>query len=178
MYNSQINFELIKKNIYFANIMSKEMDILQTENNKTVLTTYKTDKCVTYTASTPISGNLVVHSSISLSEGNQFLNLITGEHFNNALEMLITAVNNRTRERNFFKLYCDLLDQSLTEEEFNEIIDKDEDNYIVSENENPDPGRVSLALKLSKRIKDVNSINDFSSLFSFNPHKIEQLAIE
>lgn len=158
--------------------MNKEINILQPDNNKTVLTTFTSDKCVVCTASTPVSENLVVHRSISISEGNTFLNLITGEHFNDAIELLITAVNNRTKERNFFKLYCDLLDQSITEEEFNEIVDKNEDNYIVGENESAEPKRVSLALKLSKRIKDVNSINDFSSLFSFNQHEIEQLAIE
>lgn len=158
--------------------MSKKMDIIQTDNTQTVFTTYTTKGCVMHIASTQVSENIVVHNSTAISRGNTFLNLITGEHFGDAIDLLITAVNNRTRERNFFKLYCDLLDQSITEEEFNEIIDKDEDNYIVSENENPEHGRVSIALNLSKRIKDVNSINDFSSLFSFNQHEIELLAIE
>lgn len=172
------NFDFIKKNIYFADIMSKKIDIIQTDNTQTEFTTFTTEGCVMHIASNQVGENIVVHNSTAISRGNTFIDLITGEHYGDAIDLLITAVNNRTRERNFFKLYCDLLDQSITEEEFNEIIDNDEDNYIVSENENPEQERVSLALNLSKRIKNINSINDFSSIFSFNQLVIEQLAIE
>ncbi|HMM18342.1 MAG TPA: hypothetical protein PKC47_12555, partial [Petrimonas sp.] len=132
----------------------------------------------TFAWSTPMGNNLQVHKSISFSENNQFHKIISGDIYRDAIEMLTTAVNNRTIERNYFKLYCELLDGSLSDEEFDALINQNEEDYIVSENIEPEPSQVSLALKLSKRIKDVKSINDLASLFSFNSKSIEQLAIE
>ncbi len=119
-----------------------------------------------------------IHRSISYSKNDQYIKIIKGDFYQETIEMLTTAVNNRTIERNYFKLYCELLDGSLSDEEFDALINQNEEDYIVSENIEPEPSQVSLALKLSKRIKDVKSINDLASLFSFNPKLIEQLAIE
>ncbi len=92
--------------------------------------------------------------------------------------MLFKAVNNRTRERNYFQLYCNLLDGSITEREFDETIANREDDYIIDESESPSVNKVSLALSLSRKIKDVNSITDLSSLFSFNPNSLENLVLK
>ncbi len=158
--------------------MKKEIANTQSDNKEPLLSKYIDDKCVIYIISTSMGNDSQIHTSISYSENDQFHKIIRGDFYQEAIEMLTTAVNNRTIERNYFKLYCELLDGSLSDEEFDALINQNEEDYIVSENIEPEPSQVSLALKLSERIKDVKSINDLASLFSFNPKSIEQLAIE
>jgi hypothetical protein len=138
---------------------------------------FESDNCIIYTRAFS-SGEMKIHHSISVSRGDEFINIISGNTEKEVIDLLFTAVNNRTRERNYFKLYCDLLDGTITEEQFDEEIAKKESDYIVDESEDPSLYKVSLAIKLAKHIKDVDSINDLSSLFSFNPKSIEKLAIE
>jgi hypothetical protein len=68
-----------------------------------------------------------------------------------------------------------MLDSSITEEEFDKIIESDENNYVVNENNEPDDNQIRIAWKLSTLIKGVHSVNDFTALFSFNPKKIEAI---
>lgn len=156
----------------------KKITNTQSKIKEPILSTYVDDQCVIYTLSTSMDNDSQIHKSISYSKNNQFHKIIRGDIFLEAIEMLTTAVNNRTIERNYFKLYCELLDGSLSDEEFDALINQNEEDYIVRENIEPEPSQVSLALKLSQSIKDVKSINDLASLFSFNPKSIEQLAIE
>lgn len=85
-----------------------------------------------------------------------------------ASELLIRAVNNRTRERNYFRKYCELLQNEISDEMFDEEIDKNEDEYVISENEDADLNDIALALTLSNRLKDVKDVDDMASLFSFS----------
>ena len=89
--------------------------------------------------------------------------------------MLITAVNNRTIERNYFKKYSEIGDEFITEEEFEEELDNNTQEYIVKQDGDPDFETVDIALKLAERIKDVESLDDLSSLFSFSPLALESL---
>jgi hypothetical protein len=64
------------------------------------------------------------HKVLVISQGDAFLKTISGE--GDALKLLLKAVNNRTIERDYFKLYCEMLDSSITEEEFDKLIELNE----------------------------------------------------
>ena len=83
-------------------------------------------------------------------------------------ELLIRAVNNRTRERNYFKKLVDLFQNEITEEEFDKEIEENENEYVITTNEIPTREDLALACEISKHIKDVEDVDDLSALFSFN----------
>ena len=107
-----------------------------------------------------------------------FFNGSNNIEFNEVVDMLIDAVNNRTRERNYFKKYSELLEETITEDEFDSEIEKNEDDYVVGSHIKPTPRQLQHALKLIQRIKDVESTEDLSSLFSFNTSFINNLALK
>ena len=94
-----------------------------------------------------------------------------------SLRMLIEAVNNRTRERNYFRKYSELLEGVITDEEFDLEIDKNEDEYVVSSHIKPSKEDLRIALKLAEDIKDVENTEDLASLFSFDSTIIDRLTL-
>ena len=52
-------------------------------------------------------------------------------------DLMTRAINNRTRERNYFKLYCDMLGGNITEDEFDREIEQNEDKYIIKQDCEP-----------------------------------------
>lgn len=120
-------------------------------------------------------GDLKQYVTYAISKGDSFMKLITGETENKVIDLLFTAVNNRTIERNFFKKYCDLLDGTISENEFEGFMQNEEKEYIVDESITPDLETMELALCLIKKIKNVDTVNDLSSLFSFNPDALDNL---
>lgn len=117
----------------------------------------KTDEDVTY--------------FFGVSKGESIIKRIVGD--SEVYDMLIRAVNNRTRERNYFRLYSDLLSSAITEEEFDKEIEEHEDEYVVESNVIPNKQVIEQALHLASKIKDVETSEDISSLFSFNPDKTD-----
>lgn len=89
-------------------------------------------------------------------------------HVDRLSELLIRAVNNRTRERNYFKKLVDLFQNEITEEEFDKEIEENENEYAITTNEIPTREDLALACEISKYIKDVEDVDDLSALFSFN----------
>lgn len=83
-------------------------------------------------------------------------------------KLLLTAVNNRTRERNYFQLYSRLLDNEITEDEFDAEIDDHPDLYVVDTSVVPTKYDLTEAGKLAKCILCVDTPDDFLSLFSFS----------
>lgn len=92
----------------------------------------------------------------------------------NRVELLIKAVNNRTKERNYFKKYIELLDKELTPEEFDKEIDENEDLYVVSQDDEASREEIWQAIELSPRLMDVNDIDDMANLFSFSENSIQK----
>ncbi|ERT60311.1 hypothetical protein HMPREF1254_0622 [Prevotella sp. BV3P1] len=90
-------------------------------------------------------------------------------HVDRLSELLIKAVNNRTRERNYFKKLVELFQGEVTEEEFDKAIEENEDDYVVTADGTPSREDLMLACEAAKQIKDVRDIDDFAALFSFNP---------
>lgn len=94
------------------------------------------------------------------------------------LNLAITAINNRTRERNFARLTGQLSMGIISEEEFDKEIKDNAEKYVVKCNIKPSPIEISNALKLSKEIIDVDDTNDFSVLYSFDESQINSVLVK
>jgi len=116
------------------------------------------------------------HKAIVVAKGDTFENALLNSAFaKEAINLLLKAVDNRTIERDYFRLYCDLLDGTLSEEEFDRQVNEHPNEYIVSEDVDPDLNSIQVALELSKRIRNVRTVEDFASLFSFNQLVLKKL---
>lgn len=82
--------------------------------------------------------------------------------------MLVDAVNNRTRERNYYQLYSRLLENEISEEEFDNEIDENPDDYVISTDKVPSEIEFHEAIALSDHIKGIETTGDIESLFSLN----------
>ena len=76
------------------------------------------------------------------------------------IDIMTIAINNRTRERNYFKLYCQLLQNEISEADFNRMIDENPNEYVPEEYHNYGPLEIALARKASENIMDVADLND------------------
>lgn len=103
-----------------------------------------------------------------VSEGMSVINRMIGTDYSEMFELMTRAVNNRTRQRNFFQLQNSLLEGIINEEEFYKTIEENEDDYVIEEMEQPSVERIYNALLLSQKIKNVNNSEDFANLFSFD----------
>lgn len=91
------------------------------------------------------------------------------------ISLLIRAINNRTRERNYFRKYCELLEQEITDEEFDREIEDHPDDYAISTDQIASREDMALALSISPRIMEVDSVEDLSDLFSFEHTSVMNL---
>lgn len=98
--------------------------------------------------------------------------------YDTKVELLIKAVNNRTRERNYFKKYIELLDDEISPEEFDKEIEENEDLYVVTQNDEVSKEEIWQALELSQRLMDVNDVDDMANLFSFSENSIRKSITE
>ena len=113
----------------------------------------------------------MIFSGVAAEES--FTNLTLTE--DNKTDLLIRAINNRTRERNYFKLLSSLLENEITEEEFDQEIDQNEDEYVVSTDQKVDLNSLKFILSNYKRIKDVNDMDDLSALFSLDKKLLNRI---
>ena len=90
------------------------------------------------------------------------------EDYKRLVELLINAVNNRTRQRNYFRLYCQLLENEITEKEFDNEIDDNEDEYVINNDKDYSENDIELISELKGRILDFDCefIDDIEDLFS------------
>lgn len=93
-------------------------------------------------------------------------------------DLLVKAVNNRTIERDFFRLYSNFLEGNISEDEFNQSIDDEPEKFVLKSDKIPSTEELLLALKLSDEINDVNDTEELASLFSFNTFEIENMLNE
>lgn len=108
---------------------------------------------------------------------NGTISIISTES-NRLNELLIRAVNNRTRERNYFKMYSELLEGELTDEDFDNEIEQNKDEYVVPAGKDADIRDVELAMQVVKYLKGVQSTDDFTALFSFSDKSIQNSIVE
>ncbi len=86
--------------------------------------------------------------------------------------LLIDAVNNRTRERNYYRLYSQLLENQISDDDFDREIDERPDEYVVPINKCPTESEFYQAIQLSDLIKDADTMGDIESLFSFKEETV------
>lgn len=89
-------------------------------------------------------------------------------------ELMTRAINNRTRERNYFKLYCDMLGGNITEDEFDQEIEQNEDKYIIKQDCDASIEDIEVALEISPSIMDVKSPDDMAEIFSFSEKSMQK----
>ena len=90
-------------------------------------------------------------------------------------ELLIRAVNNRTRERNYFRKYCELLENQISDEDFDKEISEHEDDYVVPQEEYTDKEDWLIALRLAPMLKDTDYVDDIATLFSISQQPDQKL---
>lgn len=91
------------------------------------------------------------------------------------IELLFQAVNNRTVERNYFRLYSQLLEGTISEDFFDQEIANNEDDYVIVTDKRPSFEELRTALLLATKIKDINNSTDLSTAFSFSPDETDKL---
>lgn len=108
---------------------------------------------------------------------NGTINIVSTES-NRLNELLVRAVNNRTRERNYFKKYCELLDGELTDDEFDNEIEQNGDDYVVPAGKDADIRDIELAMQVVPQLKGIKTTDDFTALFSFSDDSIQKCIAE
>lgn len=89
-----------------------------------------------------------------------------------AVDLMVKAFNNRTRERNYFRLYCQMLSDEISEKEFDDEIDRNEDQYVVDAPTEASADDIYTATHLSNRLMGMHSTDDFSSMFGIDDTSI------
>ncbi len=117
--------------------------------------------------------NVVTFTGVTSTE--RFETTISGAK--PVVRMLVEAVNNRTRERNYFRKYAELLEGMITNEEFDKELENNEDEYVIGSHIIPTSEEINIALQLAERIKDVENTEDLASLFSFDSTYLDNLAL-
>ncbi len=117
-----------------------------------------------------IGMRVMKHSDMTLfagyAENEKFSRLMTLSQMR--VKLLIDAVNNRTRERNYYILYSRLCEGEITEEEFDRLLEADSDKYVISTDIHPSIEEFEEAYKLSSHIMDADTIGTIETLFSFD----------
>lgn len=136
-------------------------------------------------ASIPNESNGILKMAFSYKNGKVFfMGVADTESFEltygsimKALDLLSDAVNNRTRERNYFKKYAELLMGDITEDEFAHEIEENESLYVVQPCREASISDLRLALDLVENgsLMDVDSIDDMADLFSFKYQSVKKV---
>ncbi len=108
-------------------------------------------------------------------KGDSFTTILNSFIPENVLNLLVRAINNRTVERNYFRLYSQLLEGNLTEEAFDKEIELHEDDYVITTENKPQIEEMRTILRIADRIKDLNNSSDLSLLFSFDPDETDRV---
>ena len=80
-----------------------------------------------------------------------------------------------TIEHNYFRLYSQLLEGTISEEFFDKEIANNEDDYVIVTDKRPSFEDLRTALLLATKIKDINNSTDLSTAFSFSPDETDKL---
>ena len=109
-----------------------------------------------------------------ITSNESFKEVLHGNLPKEIMDMFINAINNRTRERNFIRLNAQLEAGDITEEEFDNELDEHEDRYLITKKIHPTLEQLYLSVKASENILDINDMEDFSELFSFEEKSVQK----
>lgn len=108
-------------------------------------------------------------------KGDSFTTILNSIIPENVLNLLVRAINNRTVERNYFRLYSQFLEGNLSEEAFEKEIELHEEDYVITTEKKPQIEDVRAILRIADKIKDLSSSSDLSLLFSFDPDETDRV---
>ena len=91
------------------------------------------------------------------------------------IELAVKAINNRTRERNFYRLSEQLASGEISEEEYDRTLDEHEDEYVIKCEVKPSEMDMKVAAHLASRIMDVEDTDDLAVLFSFDESEMRKI---
>ena len=97
---------------------------------------------------------------------------IMGEIPQRFIDLVVNAINNRTRERNFSRLGEQLASGEITEEEYERALDENEDDYVIKCDVKPSEMDIKMAASLAPKIMDLEDTDDLAVLFSFDESEI------
>lgn len=137
-------------------------------NTTTIYTTYQTDGSPVVAIQDNGKDRVAFAGVVNKA---QFFRISTADRLK---DLMTRAINNRTRERNYFKLYCDMLDGNITEEEFDKEIELNEDKYIIKQDHDASTEDIEVALEVSPSIMDVKSPDDMAEIFSFSEKSMQK----
>ena len=98
---------------------------------------------------------------------------IMGDIPQRVIDLAVKAINNRTRERNFYRLGEQLALGEISEEEYDHILEEHEDDYIIKCDFKPSEMDMKVAAHLAPKIIDVKDTDDLAVLFSFDESEIK-----
>lgn len=137
-------------------------------NTTTIYTTYQTDGSPVVAIQDKGTGKVAF---AGVTNKANFFNISTADRLK---ELMTRAVNNRTRERNYFKLYCEMLDGNITEEEFDKEIEEHEDKYIIKQDQDASIEDIEVALEVSPSLMSITSPDDMAEVFSFSEKSMQK----
>ena len=112
-----------------------------------------------------ITATAIVGQDITVFAGaattSAFTRTLIGQD-NRLEDLYVRAINNRTRERNYFKLYSSLLRGDIS------------DDYVVPAGVDADLTEIEFALQVTPKLKNVETTDDFMALFSFNDKSVHK----
>lgn len=109
------------------------------------------------------------HTSYSV-----LMDFLSGDTYRRFRELAITAINNRTRERNFARLNEMLSLGEISDETYDKIIDDNEDDYVVKCDIKPTEQDLKMVSTLLPDLKDVVDTDDLAVLFSFDESEVRK----
>lgn len=154
------------------------------ERNNTWNYTTSRDCCLTFDfeakqESTLMTGNLMTGNLGMLHTQTSAIGAVTLNIPIAAWEtergLLITAINNRTRERNYANICLQLAEGQISEDEFEKEIMDNENRYVISFRDKTTSEEILIASQLTEKILDVNTEDDFQELFSINSASISKM---
>ena len=72
------------------------------------------------------------------------------------------------------KTCSSLLRGDISDDDFDEEIDKNEDDYVVPAGVDADLTEIEFALQVTPKLKNVETTDDFMALFSFNDKSVHK----
>lgn len=125
---------------------------------------------ITITISDKQHGMIWKRIQVGESELAEKFNNISAS-LNRKEEYYITAIRNFVRKTNFLELYQQLLEENISEEEYNDALRRESNKYVVEINDMRDTNDIPLLLDVIQRIgfdlRDFSK-NEIDEIFSTN----------
>ena len=89
-------------------------------------------------------------------------------------DIIRKAFNNRTRERNYYRLYTSLLEGDISEDDFNSEIDANEDLYVIDCPKQTSKEDIFFSVCVSRGWMDMDTTDEFTSIFEIDSDSVDK----